>query len=100
MWVTNDVFANPPQDTILAETGPLNPGHLSVTLVLWSTPAGGLVDFLVRDAANVDDVMVQLFTAAPAVAPLVLPVSVALNQRVIVRMADNFTGQIQASLFW
>ena len=102
MWATNDVLANPDQGEILADTGAVIATVVPATIILW-TDHDALVEVAERNTANNADVHNQVLgvKAAAGIQSFPLPLNLTLNQRVVIRMADNLVeGQIQGSIVW
>lgn len=98
-WNTEGVKTNPLASEVLADTGALAASAKTFTLIIWEDTGGGEIEIAHRNALNADDVNVQRIALTGTTIIYPLPVTLLLNQRIIVRMRVALTGHIQASLF-
>jgi len=83
---------------VLADTGPLSVTALNLTIVSWADD-DCIVELVLRDALNTVDLVIQkLFLPSGTIVLPAIPISVTLNQRIIVRAFQVLTGNIQVSL--
>ena len=101
-WATNNIVSNPSSGDIIADTGAIALGGLIQTTVLvWSTITCN-VEIVQRNALNTADVNKQRLYALNSETGILpiqqVPVLLAVNERLLVRMVDSISGDIQASI--
>jgi hypothetical protein len=97
-WNTEGVKTNPTAGDTLADSGPLSAALKTFTIAIWNDTGGGELEVVQRNALDTADVAVQRITVAGTTLIYPWPVLLVLNQRVIVRLRQDLTGHIQASL--
>lgn len=98
MWVTEGTKTDPAQGDILADTGALGVGIYGLTALIWSNAGINVqLEIAQRDNLNASDVVAQRFSAPST--PITFPVTIStMGQRIVVRVVDGFTGDVQVSL--
>jgi hypothetical protein len=103
MWFTEGPQNNPPDGTVLADTGPFSPerGRSEFPAVLASSDADVNVVLQLRNAANDGNVKQQGFALLARV-PLVVPVlgclTIEAGQRLRLVTAGVAAGRVSASI--
>jgi len=103
-WSTAGIVTNPSLGAVLADTGPVGPGVVLLTVLLWSNK-DCVLTVSYRDGANTVDLGTQqLQIGADAISTKSITsvqVRVEKNERFRVVMGEaNFNGKVQASLIW
>lgn len=98
MWVTDGIVTNPVAGRVIADTGSINGGGSTYTIIVAAT-AITRFEVAIRNAANNGDVSVQnFFVPANGNFTAVLPMDVPGGGRVIVRTPTAVTGSVQGSI--
>jgi hypothetical protein len=98
MWVTNGIVVNPTAGTVIADTGSINGGGSTYTIIV-AANAVTRFEIVIRNPANNGDVSVQnFFVLANSNFTAVLPMDVPGGGRVIIRTPANVTGSVQGSI--
>lgn len=96
-WHTAGPLEDPSAGDVLADTGALGVGVSGFTILI-DTTAGGYVDLVHRNALNTQDLHLQKLYISPGTPlPLGATLTLALNERLLLRVRDGLTGTIQGS---
>lgn len=98
MWVSGGMKTDPVADDILADSGALAVGVTAAILV--SSTVGLTVELVRRNAANNADVHVHPILVS-AYVPFIasgIPIGLSINERVLLRVKDGATGDVQGSI--
>lgn len=98
-WVTNGIVTNAAANDILADTGSMLAGITNFILIIW-TNVGGALDIVQRNATDTGDIHTQRIAADSLFHAEGIPINLALNQRLQIRVVDGYTGDFQASIMW
>lgn len=101
-WVSGSVNVNPTDGTVLADTGPLNPGNYLFATVIASSVASA-ADIQYRDSTNASNNDAQRrFVVAGQNDDFLFPnkLTLANNERLRIVQNGNVTGTVQASIYW
>lgn len=100
-WKTEGVITNGGTGDILADTGAQLAGTKTYTFILWSS-VGGNIEMAQRNALNTADVEVQRLAVEPNPKFYIfsVPIELVLNQRIVIRVVDPYTGTFQVSILW
>ena len=99
MLVTGGITGIAPQNgDIIADTGALLAVTATFTVMIWGEGDSNF-EIVLRNAANNADVFKQLVRyGAYAHFSQAVPITLALNERIIVRVVDYPSGRFQASM--
>ena len=96
-WDTEGVIENPTEGQIMADTGAILLGIVAVfTIIIWGETETSF-EIAVRNAANNADVNVQRISANKYLL-VGVPLSLGVNQRVVVRSVAAASYNYQASI--
>lgn len=98
-WDTAGIVVDPAATEILADTGALSIGLFNFTVFIYAN-SFGRIELVQRNAANNADVKKQVILSLGTSEPLCFQFSqvLSINERIIVRCKDGFTGDAQASI--
>ena len=97
-WNTEGVANNPNSGDILADSGALSLGDHTFTILIWNDTGTAELEVAQRNATNNGDINVQRLVVVGTNVVYPLPITTILNQRIVIRMRTNLSGNIQASL--
>lgn len=97
MWVTNGPINNPATGEILADTGAIPAGTLSLTILVF-TDVGFTMNLVQRNALNTANVNIQPIAVLGQYTVVGIPAVLVLNQRIRLEVDTAVTGNIQASI--
>lgn len=100
-WTTNGLLTDPSAGDLLADTGVLSAGFMSFTLMVY-TNGGVVFDLVQRNALNTADIGSQRLSIINTgnLHAQSIPLTLSLNQRVVIRNVNDVTGNVQASILW
>jgi len=99
-WDSAGLLSSPVSDTVLADTGALTAGALTVTLIIYA-PGGGGVELQQRNPTNTTTVMAQklnIYGGIP-ITGSIGPILFSLNERLRIVADGDLTGDVQVSVF-
>ncbi|SRR5258706_16425110 len=98
-WSSEGKKTNPAAGTLLADTGGLPAMSLGSNLIIWSNVFVRLI-IAVRNATNTADVAAQTVECTGNFIALGVPVTLVLNQRLIIRTDNDIAGDVQGSIIY
>lgn len=100
-WASNGTINNPVPGQIMADSGAIVLGLVTrFNVSLWGA-MGGDFELALRNAANSADVSSQMLRLQKGqYFNEEFPLTLAINQRIVVRAYDSMTGDFQAAISW
>lgn len=93
-WSSEGKKTDPVAGTLLADTGGLPAMSLGSNLIVWSNVFVRLI-IAVRNALNTADVASQTVECTGNFIVVGIPITLVLNQRLIIRTDNDITGDVQ-----